>query len=114
MAIFAGPLTLCYPVVMAIKSNLVATDEQGLVQGAVASIGKAMATVGFLLFSYLFKGTSRDGEVRSRSALLVPFLTIAGIQLIGLLLACSLPRQPPPPPSDLSSTLHDDEPPPAA
>lgn len=110
MAIFSGPLCLCYPVVMAIKSNLVAQDEQGLVQGAVASIGKATATIGFLLFSVLFKVSSRDGEVKSRNAVLMPFLTIAGIQLIALLLACSLPRMPPPPTNDSSSNHQSVEP----
>ncbi|CAE8610231.1 unnamed protein product [Polarella glacialis] len=98
VAIFAGPLCMAFPVVSAIKSNLVAQDEQGLVQGAIASIGKGTATAGFLLFSFLFALETHSGQIKDRSAVFLPFLVISGISLSAFLLSCSLPLEPPPPP----------------
>jgi len=91
VGIFTGPCTVSYPVVMAIKSNLVAADEQGLVQGAIASIGKGVATIGYIFFSLLFTFSTKSGEIKDESALYAPFLAIACINFAGFLLACTLP-----------------------
>ncbi|CAK9067242.1 Nodulation protein NolO [Durusdinium trenchii] len=72
----AGPLIMSIPLVSALKSALVSPSEQGLVQGAIASITKGAATLGFVLFSVLFGLTSNDGEVGGVAAVLPVFGTI--------------------------------------
>eukprot|EP00747_Dinoflagellata_sp_TGD_P135234 gnl/TRDRNA2_/TRDRNA2_175434_c2_seq2.p1 gnl/TRDRNA2_/TRDRNA2_175434_c2~~gnl/TRDRNA2_/TRDRNA2_175434_c2_seq2.p1 ORF type:complete len:423 (+),score=37.84 gnl/TRDRNA2_/TRDRNA2_175434_c2_seq2:156-1271(+) len=98
VGLLAGPLALIIPVVSAIKSNLVSADEQGLVQGAIASIGKATATFGFLFFGWLFRCVTENGKMKSQSAILLPFLFVSGINAAALILAGTLATVPPPPP----------------
>jgi DHA1 family tetracycline resistance protein-like MFS transporter len=102
--LFAGPLSMAYPMVMAIKSNLVAQDEQGLVQGAIASIGRGTATVGFVFFSIFFKIATQGGEIKDNAVLIGPFLAIGCINVFALLLAFSLPKVPPPPPNKVADS----------
>mmetsp|Transcript_10087 Transcript_10087/g.14240 ORF Transcript_10087/g.14240 Transcript_10087/m.14240 type:complete len:218 (+) Transcript_10087:247-900(+) len=95
---FAGPIALAYPIVSAIKSNLVHKEEQGLVQGTVASIGKAAAVLSFLTFSFLLKASSGNGGVDSERASVLPsFFLIALITVFALVLACTLPLEIPKP-----------------
>mmetsp|Transcript_65640 Transcript_65640/g.181973 ORF Transcript_65640/g.181973 Transcript_65640/m.181973 type:complete len:186 (+) Transcript_65640:106-663(+) len=99
-AVFAGPVVLAIPVVAAIKSNLVAKDEQGLVQGAIASISKGSVAVGYIMFGLICKKVTHGGRDASHSAAFPAFLAIAAISLLSLLLACSLAETPPPPPPE--------------
>jgi len=104
-AVLAGPVVMSIPLVSALKSNLVAQDEQGLIQGAVASLGKGAATLGFLVFSFIYRSETESGKVESIEAALPSFMVIAVFSLASLALACNLPLQPPPPPSEPSSLV---------
>ncbi|CAE7870106.1 Tetracycline resistance protein, class A [Symbiodinium microadriaticum] len=98
--LFAGPIALAVPLVQALKSMLVSPAEQGLVQGAVASMSKGAATVGFVVFSTMFAFTSGGGKVDSVGAVLPSFALIAGIFAISAILAGTLPSTPPQPLQD--------------
>jgi len=98
VAILAGPLMLAVPIVISIKGKLVAQDEQGLVQGSMASLSKLMTVLGFGFFSWVVRYSTDHGQVKSHSALHLPFLAIAGFNSVGLVLSCSLPTSLPPAP----------------
>eukprot|EP00929_Paragymnodinium_shiwhaense_P114116 TRINITY_DN82432_c0_g1_i1.p1 TRINITY_DN82432_c0_g1~~TRINITY_DN82432_c0_g1_i1.p1 ORF type:complete len:534 (-),score=56.25 TRINITY_DN82432_c0_g1_i1:195-1745(-) len=91
----AGPAMLFAPVVTAIKSNLVEDSEQGLIQGFVASIGKATMIVGYLLFSYLFRISSDGGQKTGSAAVRLPFFAIAAVNVVAFLVCSSLPARTP-------------------
>jgi len=90
-----GPLFMSLPLVSALKSALVKHSEQGLVQGAIASMSKGAATLGFVVFSTIFSMSTRNGEVSGLKGILPSFAVITVISSIALILACSLPNEPP-------------------
>eukprot|EP00435_Cladocopium_sp_Y103_P062931 s1069_g24.t1 len=92
--ITGGPLVMALPLVSALKSGLVKPTEQGLIQGAIASIGKGASTLGFIVFSTIFGMSTRNGEVTGLAATLPTFGSIALISFVALALACSLPDAP--------------------
>lgn len=69
-------------------------SEQGLIQGAIASIGKGASTLGFIIFSTIFGMSTKNGEDTGLAAVLPSFGTIALISFVALALACSLPDAP--------------------
>ncbi|CAE7470263.1 tetA [Symbiodinium pilosum] len=95
--LFVGPIGLAVPLVQALKSMLVSPVEQGLIQGAVASMTKGAATAGFLLFSVVFGLTSHGGKVDSVAGVLPSFALIACLFAAAAFLASTLPTTPPPP-----------------
>ncbi|CAE7202810.1 tetA [Symbiodinium natans] len=95
--LFTGPIALAAPLVQALKSMLVSESEQGLVQGAVASMTKGAATVGFVIFSAVFGLTNGGGKADSVRAVLPSFALIAGMFAISAGFASTLPLTPPPP-----------------
>lgn len=97
--LFSGPLMLSVPVVISIKGKLVAGDELGLVQGAMASISKLMATLGLAFFGWLAGYATDGGQVKSTGAFYMPMSFVAGFNLAALLLSASLPTSLPPPPT---------------
>mmetsp|Transcript_66491 Transcript_66491/g.187296 ORF Transcript_66491/g.187296 Transcript_66491/m.187296 type:complete len:463 (+) Transcript_66491:75-1463(+) len=97
--LFTGPLVLSVPVVISIKGKLVAEDELGLVQGAMASISKLMATLGLAFFGWLAGYATDGGRVKSTGAFYMPMSFVAGFNLAALLLSTSLPTSLPPPPT---------------
>ncbi|CAL1166368.1 unnamed protein product [Cladocopium goreaui] len=92
--ITSGPLFMAIPLVSALKSGLVKPSEQGLIQGAIASIGKGASTLGFIIFSTIFGMSTKNGEDTGLAAVLPSFGTIALISFVALALACSLPDAP--------------------
>lgn len=94
MGFFAGPIFLQIPVISAIKSNLVGKDEQGIMQGTIAAVGRTMSAVGFLFFGWLYKDATGGGQARSEllQGSYLCFLVISCFSLTSLILACSLSK----------------------
>merc|ERR1712194_290685 len=86
-----------------IKSNLVGDDEQGVLMGAVSSIGKASATVGLVFFGWLFHTTTRGGASMSSSSMALSFSVDACIILMALLVACATKMEYPQSPKEASA-----------
>lgn len=95
--LLVGPMSLLFPVISSIKSNLVAEDEQGLVQGALAAVRVAAVAAADLFFGWLFQHATQGGSA-PRSATMLPLATVTGLAVAALAIACSLPPVLPPPP----------------
>lgn len=91
--VLSGPIFLQIPVISAIKSNLVGKDEQGLMQGTIAAIGRTTSAVGFLAFGGLYKYVTQGGKSRSELEIgsSICFLIISCFSFTSLMIACSLP-----------------------
>jgi len=98
MALLAGPMGLLFPVISAIKSNLVGEEDQGLLQGAIASARVFAVAMSHMFFGWFYHYETNGGEVRSRAVASLPLLGTALLGLLALLAAHGLPEQPPPPP----------------
>mmetsp|Transcript_31770 Transcript_31770/g.73755 ORF Transcript_31770/g.73755 Transcript_31770/m.73755 type:complete len:469 (+) Transcript_31770:62-1468(+) len=108
--LFTGPMILQFPTVTAIKSNLVGDAEQGLMQGALASLLNAASAAAALGFGWMYSVCTEGGTVASRQSAFLPLLVASLIGAASFLVSLSLPKQVPPPvslsaPDDLSTTL---------
>lgn len=89
-----GPVIIQAPIISAIKSNLVADNERGLIQGVLVGIsnvasGLSMAVFG-LLYQYEAGGSAAaSGQNIARR----PLLGVACVGACALALACSLPQR---------------------
>ena len=61
VSIYYGPGLMILPTVSAIKSNNVADDEQGAVQGAIVGVSKFSEGLAPMLYGILFKTFSKLG-----------------------------------------------------
>lgn len=95
--IAVGPLTLLSPVVSSIKGNLVAPDEQGLMQGVLAAVTSLACGICDLLFGWLYAFSTRGGTVNDRSAAFPPLFLCSFFGLLAFVLSCNLPLSLPPP-----------------
>ncbi|CAE7266133.1 griF, partial [Symbiodinium sp. CCMP2592] len=60
--ILVFPILMSIPLVSALKSAVVSSRDQGLVQGAVASMTKGASTAGSLIFGSVFAATTGGGK----------------------------------------------------
>jgi len=109
-AVFMGPMAMQFPVISAIKSNLVGKDDQGVVQGALAAIRVLAVAVADAFFGWLYRHVTDGGAAPSPSAVCTPIFTTAGLSALAFLVACTLPTElPPPAPSSSSSSSEESE-----
>jgi len=97
MALLGGPMGLLFPVISAIKSNLVSEEDQGLLQGAIAAARAFAVAMSHMFFGWFYHYETNGGEVKSRAVASLPLLGTALLGLLALLAAHGLPEQPPPP-----------------
>lgn len=95
--ILGGPMCLQFPIISAIKSNLVSQEEQGLVQGALAAARVVATALADVFFGWFFHYATAGGTL-PRSSTFVPLGGVALLAVVAFLLALSLPSKPPPPP----------------
>lgn len=100
-----GFICLQIPILSAIKSNLVSDAEQGLVQGALASLGNMASAVAAPLFGWLYNYSTDRGANDSRSAAFPPLLVASAVGVAAFLVSLSLPLKVPDPDIALSETL---------
>jgi len=96
-AVFSGPMVLQFPVITAIKSNLVNEEEQGLMQGALASFRVLAEAVAGAFFGAYYSYSTHGGTEKDRTKAFPPFVLASFLGGCSLLLACTLPDRPPPP-----------------
>lgn len=96
-ALLVGPMFLQFPIISAIKSNLVGEEEQGLVQGALAAVRVLAVAVADIFFGWFYRFATDDGEGPQHTTV-VPLGLTALLAVAALLIACTLPNEPPPPP----------------
>jgi DHA1 family tetracycline resistance protein-like MFS transporter len=79
--------TIYHPVLKSLISSTGASDSQGELQGALASIKTACSGVGSLLFSWVFMIVSREDESRPLGYILqgTPFYLTAGLYFLAYL-----------------------------
>jgi len=94
--ILVFPIVMSIPLVSALKSAVVSSRDQGLVQGAVASMTKGAATAGSLIFGSVFAATTGGGKANSAGSVLPCFALVACIYALAAGIACTLPTVPPP------------------
>jgi len=92
-AVFAGPIVLQFPIIAGIKSNLVDDEDQGLLQGALASIRVAAVAVSHLFFGWFYRYATSNGAASSRTAALPPLLVAVALSALALVVASTLPEE---------------------
>lgn len=97
-AVCVGPMIAQVPIISGIKSNLVARDEQGLVQGALIAVCNFATAMSDALFGWLYVVWTQGGTEPSRSAVSPLFFLVACLAAASWSLALSLPHTMPPPP----------------
>jgi hypothetical protein len=97
MVVISGALALQFPVISAIKSNLVSNEEQGVVQGALAAVRTLAVAVSDAAFGWLYRVSTHSGTGTRLSAL-PPLVLIACLSGVALGIAWSLPDMLPLPP----------------
>jgi len=97
---FSGAIIINFPIMTALKANLVAQNEQGVVQGFLAAVKVLSLVLGDLFFGWLFR-FSTDGGKGDQGTALIPFAGISVMAMLACLISFTLPaRMPPPPASD--------------
>mmetsp|Transcript_97251 Transcript_97251/g.280639 ORF Transcript_97251/g.280639 Transcript_97251/m.280639 type:complete len:514 (+) Transcript_97251:78-1619(+) len=96
--VLIGPLILQFPIISAIKSNLVSSEEQGLVQGALAAIRVVAVAIADIFFGWFFREAT-DGGTKPRESTYPTLLGISALAFAAFLIALSLPKTPPTPPT---------------
>lgn len=91
--LLSAPLFMLVPIISGIKSNLVGKDEQGIVQGGLACICNLATATSDIVFGYIFRRATGNGEIAARSSLFPLFFACAAFAAASWLLALSLPRQ---------------------
>lgn len=94
--VLGGCMALTFPVVSAIKSNLVDDDEQGLLQGALAATRVVAEAIAYFFFGSFYYYSTRGGK-GERSSAFPAFAIVTILAVVALGIACTLPSQPPPP-----------------
>lgn len=102
--IFVGPIMLQFPVINAIKSNLVGADRQGVVQGALAAVRVIAVAFADVVFGWFYRQATSGGAAENKSAALPPLLAVAGLSFLALAVACTLPDEVP-----IPEAGHDEE-----
>lgn len=97
VALFSGPMVLQFPIITAIKSNLVNEEEQGLMQGTLASFRVFAEAIAGALFSAFYNHSTAGGSSSDRTQAFPPFVLASALGAMALLVACTLPERPPPP-----------------
>jgi DHA1 family tetracycline resistance protein-like MFS transporter len=107
LALLMGPLALQFPIISALKSNLVNEDEQGLIQGALTSLVNLASGLAAPVFGWLYDLYTSKGADESKSAVIPPLLISASIGLLAALVSLTLPLKVPEPQDTNGSDLAD-------
>ncbi|CAE8607055.1 unnamed protein product [Polarella glacialis] len=96
-AALSAPAFMLGPLFSAIKSNLVCEEEQGLIQGALASVANLATAVSDVVFGLLYSYLTQGGTNPLRSSASPLFFGSAAFAALAWLLALTLPATVPPP-----------------
>lgn len=88
-----GPIVLQFPIITAIKSNLVGEDKQGIVQGTLSAFRVLSVAIGHAFFGWFYRLCTDGGAAPNKSAAFPPILLAASLAILAFAQACSLPEE---------------------